>query len=135
MSLAPVPSLDVFPRRTGLRMSYDEFLELGDEYRHAEWVNGEVVMMAAVTELHSDVVLYLAALLRVFCEATGVGVLRGEPFQMKLGPNLPGREPDLVVVATARVSLIKPQFLDGPADLVIEVISPGTRRVDRVDNF
>jgi Uma2 family endonuclease len=54
---------------------------------------------------------------------------------MKLGPNLPGREPDLMVVATARVSLIKPQFLDGPADLVIEVISPGTRRVDRVDKF
>jgi Uma2 family endonuclease len=136
MSLAPVPSLDIYPRRTGLRMSYDEFLELGDEYRHAEWVNGEVVMMAAVTTEHGLVTHWLARLLGDYCEITRSGVVLGEPVQVKLVPTSgTGRAPDVFVVLKQNESRLKPQFLDGPADLAIEVISPGTRRVDRVDKF
>jgi hypothetical protein len=41
MSVLPIQS-DA-PQRTGLRVTYEEFLELGEEYRHSEWVNGEVV--------------------------------------------------------------------------------------------
>src|SRR5947207_460420 len=98
MSLAPVPSLDVFPRRTGLRVSYDEFLQLGDEYRHAEWVNGEVVMMAAVTTDHGLITYWFARLLGDYCEITKLGTVLGEPVQMKLvATSGSGRAPDVFV--------------------------------------
>src|SRR4051795_3840739 len=99
MSIAPSDSLDLYPRPTGLRMSYDEFLELGDEYRHAEWVNGEVVMMAAVTTEHGLVTHWLARLLGDYGEITRSGVVLGEPVQVKLVPTSgTGRAPDVFVV-------------------------------------
>ncbi|MEP6870928.1 MAG: Uma2 family endonuclease, partial [Anaerolineaceae bacterium] len=48
---------------------------------------------------------------------------------------LAGRAPDLMFVGTDRLELVRDQFLDGPADLVIEVISPDTERIDRRDKF
>src|SRR5690348_1483357 len=133
--MSVVPIQPPIPHRTGLRVSYDEFLELGDEYRHAEWVNGEVVMMAAVTDDHSRMVMFLAAVLKAWCDKTRAGEIFGEPFQMKTSPALPGRSPDLCFVAQPNSARVKKRNLEGPADLVIEVISPGSRRVDRVEKF
>jgi Uma2 family endonuclease len=48
---------------------------------------------------------------------------------------LPGRQPDVLFVATARQSRLKSSHLHGPADFVVEVISAGSRRLDRVEKF
>jgi Uma2 family endonuclease len=133
--MSTVSAQSLTPQPTGLRMSYDEFLELGDEFRHAEWVNGEIIMMAAVTDLHALLVMFLGTLLKNYCDVKQLGEVLAEPFQMKTGPNLPGRSPDLFYIRKTNLSRLKGKNLDGPADLVIEVISPGTRRVDRVDKF
>jgi Uma2 family endonuclease len=135
MSTTREDSLLDYPRPTGLRMSYEDFLELGDEYRHAEWVNGEVIMMAAVMDDHAWLVMFLSTLLKAFCDAKDLGDVFAEPFQMKTGPDLPGRAPDVFFVKKNRLSLLKRKNFEGAADLVIEVISRGTRRVDRIDKF
>src|SRR5207253_650234 len=54
---------------------------------------------------------------------------------MKTGPNLPGRSPDVIFVAKERQAQIKRMYLDGPADLAVEIISPKSRRRDTVDKF
>jgi Uma2 family endonuclease len=54
---------------------------------------------------------------------------------MKTGPDLQGRSPDVFFVAKANLSRVQRKDLQGPADLVIEVISPGSRRLDRGDKF
>ncbi len=133
MSVVPIQPQS--PQPTGLRVSYEEFLELGDEYRHAEWVNGEVVMMAAVDYPHEQMTAFLGKVLGMFCEVRSVGELLHEPFQMKLAPDLPSRSPDLFFVSNANRHRVTEKFLSGPADLVIEVISPGSRRLDRVEKF
>jgi Uma2 family endonuclease len=133
--MSVVPFQPPAPQRTGLRVSYEEFLELGNEYRHAEWVNGEVVMMAAVDYPHEQMTAFLGKILGFFCEIRGVGELLHEPFQMKLLPDLPGRSPDLFFISNVNRHRLTEKYLSGPADLVIEVISPGSRRLDRVDKF
>jgi Uma2 family endonuclease len=133
MSVVPIQPQS--PRRTGMRVSYEDFLELGDEYRHSEWVIGEVVMLAAVDYPHEQMTAFLAKILGMFCEVREVGELLHEPFQMKLFPDLPGRSPDLFFVSNQNRHRVTKKFLSGPADLVIEVISPGSRHVDRVDKF
>ncbi len=35
-----------------------------------------------------------------------------------------GREPDVLFIANDHLDRLKPPYLDGPADLVIEIISP-----------
>lgn len=117
------------------RMTYEEFLAFPHENQHVEWVDGRVVPMAAVSDSHSDIVLFLNAILRIYAEKNNLGVIRGDPYNMKTGPDLPGRQPDLLFVRQANIGRLKSSHLDGPADWVAEVISPGTRRVDRVDKF
>lgn len=117
------------------KLSYEEFLEWTGEDQHLEWVNGEVVPMSPVSDRHEDVSGFLKPLLRFFVEAYQLGVIRGEPFQMKTAPTLPGRSPDMFFVATEHLSRLKKTYLEGPADLAVEVISPESRARDRGEKF
>jgi Uma2 family endonuclease len=111
------------------KLSYEEFLKLYDEDTRAEWVDGEVILLSPASNRHQDLSGFLTAILRAYAEAKQLGVVRSAPFQMKLG--LSGREPDLLFVAKEHLQRLKENYLDGPADLVIEIISPESRLRDR----
>jgi len=123
------------PTDTQAKISYEEFLELDGEDQHVEWVDGEVIPMSPVSERHEDVSGFLKPLLRHFVEAHNLGVVRGEPLQMKPALHFPGRAPDIFFVATAHLDRLKKTYLEGPADLVVEIISPESRARDRGDKF
>ena len=69
------------------------------------------------------------------CESKDLGLLYADPFQLRLAVAAAGRAPDLMFVRTEHLDRVQEKFLDGPADLVVEVLSPGTERVDRGDKF
>lgn len=124
------------PRRAKRpRMTYEEFLLWDGENQHVEWVDGEVVLMPPISGQHNDVGTYLIRLLGEFVEHFPVGVIRTDPFQMKTGPDLPGRAPDILFVANRNLRRLHRLYMEGPADLVIEIISPGSRTIDRVHKF
>jgi len=122
-------------RRVTPRIGYEEFLATAYENEHREWVNGKVIEMPPVSDEHADVNGYLIALVRFYAEARNLGVVRAEPFQMKTGPELPGRAPDLLFVANENLPRLQKNFLDGPADLAVEIISPESRTRDRGEKF
>jgi Uma2 family endonuclease len=126
-----MPKLEVPTKK----LTYEEFLEWCDEDTWAEWVNGEVIVLTPASDRHQDLADFLTAILRVYTEARGLGVVRSAPFQMKTGPELPGREPDVLFIATEHLERLKKTFLDGPADLVIEITSPESRLRDRGEKF
>jgi Uma2 family endonuclease len=125
----------VGPRPTGLRMSYEQFLDWLQDSVHAEWVNGEVVMMAPIGEAHVRLHLFLLRVFGEFLDYHPIGELRFDPFNMKIGPELPGRAPDILFVANKNLRRFKKTHLRGPADLVVEIVSPGSRGTDRGDKF
>src|SRR5947199_5206387 len=98
-------------------MTYEEFLEWLDEDTHAEWVDGRVVPMSPIGGVHDMLVRFLGSLIEHLLEAFPLGEIRGDPFQMKTGPNLPGRAPDLLFVATEHLSRLRDTFLEGAADI------------------
>ena len=49
-----------------------------------------------------------------------LGQVIAAPFQMKTGPELPGREPDLLFIARENLGRLEGMYLDGPADFAIE---------------
>jgi Uma2 family endonuclease len=116
-------------------MTYEEFLAWADEDTWAEWVNGEVLLLTTASDRHQDLADFLTALLRHFVEAHQSGIVRSAPFQMKTGPDLPGREPDLLFIAATHLNRLKHTYLDGPADLVVEIMSPESRARDRGEKF
>jgi Uma2 family endonuclease len=117
------------------RGTYEEFLAQAPEDRLAEWVDGEVILLSPASKRHQRIALFLARLLSAFVEAKSLGEVFSAPFQMKTAPALPGREPDVLFVATANQDRLKDTHLEGPADLAVEVISPDSRSRDRGDKF
>ena len=116
-------------------MTYEEYLNAPEIPEHTEWVNGRVIPMMSVSKKHAELTTYLIQLIGVYAKANEIGGVYADPFNMKLGGSLAGRAPDVLFVRTDRLALVREQFLDGPADLVVEVISPGTERIDRRVKF
>jgi len=114
------------------RMTYEEFLAWADEDTLAEWVDGEVVMYSPASRQHQNLADFLTSVLRAFVEQHHPGVVLSAPFQMKLEQ---GREPDLLFVAGEHVERLKETYLEGPADLVVEIVSPESVGRDRGEKF
>ena len=117
------------------RMTYEEFLQWCNEDTWAEWVDGEVIMLTPASNRHQDLSDFLAFVMRGFVEARDLGIVRSAPFQMKTGPDLPGREPDILFIAQEHLGRLKETYLDGPADKVVEIASPESMGRDRGEKF
>jgi Uma2 family endonuclease len=117
------------------KMSWQEFLAWLDEDIWAEWVNGEVLIMSPASNLHQALVLFLAALMQHWAEAFDLGVVRTEPFLVKLPEPLPARSPDIIFVAKENLHKITTNYLDGAPDIAVEIISPDSRNRDRGEKF
>lgn len=114
------------------RMTYQEFLAWADEDMLAEWVDGRVVMASPASRRHQELVGFLTSILRSFVDSRRLGVVLSAPFQMKLEQ---GREPDLLFLAQEHVDRLQETYLDGPADLAIEIVSRESVARDRGDKF
>lgn len=117
---------------SGDTMSYEEFLVAYDGV-HAEWVSGCFVPEGIAADRHQDVVGFLAALARFCAEASSAGIIRSAPFPMRIGRV--SRAPDVLFVTAENQGRILPAHLEGPADLVIEVISAESAVCDRGEKF
>lgn len=113
--------------------SYDAFLDMVDEDTLAEWVDGCIVMTGPANRRHQNLEGFLFTALSVFINVHALGEVMGPPFQMKLPQS--GREPDVIYVATAHLDRFTSTYLNGPADLVVEIVSPESVERDRVIKF
>ena len=116
-----------------LRMSYEDFLALGEEVTHAEWVNGEVIIFVPPKWPHQRLVRFLSSLLGLYVDLFRLGEVVLAPFEMRLARS--AREPDLLFVAASRLDRLSDDRLDGPADLVIELISDDSVTRDLREKF
>jgi Uma2 family endonuclease len=114
------------------QMTYEEFLAWADEDILAEWVDGEVVMYTPASKRHQDISGFLFEVLRTYVRSRHLGEVIQAPFQMKLEQ---GREPDLLFVANEHLGRLKETYLDGPADLAVEVVSSESEGRDRGEKF
>ena len=116
-------------------ISYEDFLDFCDEDTLAEWVNGKIERYSPASNIHQNLSDWLTAVLRIYVETKRLGIVRSAPFQMKTGPDLPGREPDIIFVRKENLKMLKKTHLDGPADLVVEIVSEESRLRDRGEKF
>jgi Uma2 family endonuclease len=114
-------------RPTGQRdredsLTYEAFLDWAGEDTSAEWIDGEVVTYSPASKQHQSIAAFRVKLMGTFAEQHDLGIVLSAPFQMKLEHS--GREPDLLLVAREHLDQLKETYLDGPADLVVEIVSP-----------
>lgn len=118
-----------------LQMSREAFLAWADEDTHAEWVDGEVFVFMPATDIHQATLGFLYHLLALFVDLFQLGQLRVAPFEMKLRAGRAYREPDILFVARENLSRLTDKRLNGPADLVIEIVSTDSVHRDRHTKF
>ena len=116
-------------------VTFEEYLEQSSDTRVCEWVDGEIINMLGASFEHQTLSDFLLTVLRFFVEKNDSGLVVSSPFAMKLESQRRGREPDILFVAKDRQHLFKKTFLDGAADLAVEIISPESVGRDRGEKF
>jgi Uma2 family endonuclease len=116
-------------------MSFEEFLAWCDEDTWAEWVDGEVQMVSPASIEHQSLAVFLTTVLHLYVRRKGLGVVLSAPFLMRLSIVPSGREPDILFVRREHLERLRGTYLDGPADLVIEIVSPESIVRDRGEKF
>ncbi|MCU0494145.1 MAG: Uma2 family endonuclease [Chloroflexaceae bacterium] len=118
-----------------LPMSYEEYVAWEHEGSLAEWVDGEVIVFMPPLDRHQRVVLFLCSLLEFFVKIHKLGRVRTAPSGMRAIPGGSVREPDVLFLATEHLECLTERGLEGPADMVIEVVSDDSVSRDRSDKF
>lgn len=116
-------------------MSYEEFINNVDENAHAEWVNGETILFMPPLIRHQQIVGFLYAFLINFVQSYQLGEVLTAPTEMKVSPDSNAREPDILFIAQTHLDRLTEKRLMGPADLIVEVVSPESVYRDRSDKF
>jgi Uma2 family endonuclease len=107
----------------------DDWLAFPEDGRLYEIVDGELFVSPTPNIAHQRLSRDLAFALHEYLRGTGTGEVLNSPVGVKLGPTTV-LEPDIVVVLRAHADRIGAQVIDGPPDLVVEILSPGTARRD-----
>jgi len=128
-----LPAQPIPPEKA--KISYEQFLEQIDEDTLAEWVDGEVVYLSPARLEHQDIAGFLNALIRAFVQRHNLGYVVSAPFQMRLLRSERGREPDLIFVASENLHRLHDTYLEGGADLVVEITSPESLLRDRGEKY
>ncbi|NUM43107.1 MAG: Uma2 family endonuclease [Anaerolineales bacterium] len=124
---------DRTPKR--IKMSYEEYLQFTTDAQIVEWVEGEAIVYMPPIHLHQRIANFLNLLISFFVERLDLGVVIIPPFEVKLWPGGPSREPDLIFIsASNKTSLTRERFKGAP-DLAIEIVSQGSATEDRVRKF
>jgi Uma2 family endonuclease len=105
--------------------------ELEESNLPTELWDGELIMSPAPSFFHQEIADRFHDYLKTWVRKHKLGKTGIAPLDMVL-TNTRATQPDVVFISKERLNIIKERLV-GAADLVAEVISPGSRRRDRID--
>lgn len=118
------------PPASGVRLTYDDFVQFPNDGKRHELIDGEHYVTAAPNTRHQRIVTSLTGLLWSFVRGHRLGEVFVAPFDVVLS-DTDVVEPDLLFVSRARAAdTLTDANMRGAPDLVVEVGSPSTRKVD-----
>ncbi|MBK8978223.1 MAG: Uma2 family endonuclease [Planctomycetes bacterium] len=116
-------------RAVTAKLSYRDYCLIpADGLRH-EILDGEHVVAPSPGTAHQRTLARLLRALQCYVEDRGLGEVFVAPYDVVLGPH-DIVQPDLLVVVPAHADRIHDDGVHGAPDLVIEILSPGTRATD-----
>jgi Uma2 family endonuclease len=119
------------PAETGLKgFKYEDLASFPDDHLRREIIDGELIVTAAPVIRHQRAVIDICGALLEFARRHG-----GEVLPAPTDVYLDERnvvEPDVLFVRADHLERIEKKILRGAPDLVVEVSSPSTRRLELV---
>jgi Uma2 family endonuclease len=125
--MSPVP--DRIPAGR-IRLTYEDYVELPDDGRRYEILDGELEVTPSPTTVHQRVSRKLLRILDEYVTDNALGEIFDAPTDVILA-NTTIVVPDLLFVAASRSNIVKRRAIEGPPDLIVEILSESTARRDR----
>lgn len=110
-------------------LTLDQFKRLVRNGQKADLIEGVMIVASPATERHEQLFSFLFHLLGLYVENLDLGIVRSSRTLVEVDEKN-GYEPDILFVAKARLDIVREKSIVGPPDLVIEIISPGSRSDD-----
>ena len=116
---------------TRRRWTYADFTRLPSETStRYEVIDGELFVTPGPALRHQGIVMHLASQLHVFARSHDLGQVFTGPLDVLFAEG-DYFEPDIVFVQKDRAELLSERGVEGPPDLVVEILSPSTAARDR----
>jgi Uma2 family endonuclease len=119
-------------------LSFQDYLKRYDsvEGMRTEWNAGKVMKYPVGNNIkHIYVFQYLLLILQIYLGRRKLGQVIPAALPMYYSDDKPAREPDLMVVLSAHLDRIKYSYLEGVADIAIEIVSPESDVRDYIDKL
>src|SRR5688572_19875625 len=117
------------------RMTFEEYVAWAPEDRKTEWADGAVIEFMSTLTRHGDIEEFLLGLVLFFVKLRNLGRIYSGTYAMRVGEGRPLRQPDLIYVANEHLDRRTRERLEGPADLLVEIVSEDSVTRDRRDKF
>lgn len=118
--------------RVGKRpISFESFLRMTDENDSFELLEGVLVPKMAAQYPHENRFAWLLAILRVYVNSKGLGVVLGSRSAIEID-EFRGRIPDILFIRSGREHIIQDRAIYGAPDMVVEIVSPSNTAADLV---
>ncbi|HVR07807.1 MAG TPA: Uma2 family endonuclease [Thermoanaerobaculia bacterium] len=115
-------------------MTYEDLLRLPEDLLRHELISGEHYVSPAPALKHQDIVVSLTRILSTFVRSHRLGKVLVGPVDV-LFTQRDVVEPDVVYVSGAKADRLRERYVAGAPDLVIEVLSPSNRMIDRTKKY
>ncbi len=115
-------------RRANVRFNYHDYLQLPEDKRY-EILDGELFVVPAPNTQHQRLLLRIADFLHHYSNERKLGEVFVAPCDVVLSDETI-LQPDILFVCDDRSNVVGEANIAGPPDLVVEILSPGTRARD-----
>ncbi len=112
-------------------LTYADYAALPDDGHRYQLLEGELVMTPSPNRWHQQVSAKLLSELLIHAEKLGLGVVFAAPLDVTLDDGNVV-QPDILFVSKERSGILQGGRVIGAPDLCIEILSPGSERLDRV---
>jgi Uma2 family endonuclease len=110
--------------------TYEDYLQLPDNGKRYEIIDGELYMSPAPTTGHQRVVGNFFGTIWHFLQQNPLGEVFAAPADV-IFSEINVFQPDVVFLSKQKLDILTRENIQGAPDLVIEVLSPGTENRDR----
>ena len=114
-----------------VKFTYDDLRNFPADGKRHELIDGEHYVTPSPGTKHQIVSMNLTGALIDFLKHDPLGALFAAPLDVLLS-ELDVVEPDLFYVSREHADLVEEAHLRGAPDLVVEILSPGTRKTDEI---
>ncbi|MEW5694303.1 MAG: Uma2 family endonuclease [Candidatus Hydrogenedentota bacterium] len=113
------------------KWTYQDYVQFPDNGKRYQIIQGEVYMSPAPVPYHQRIIRKLGKIIDEFITRSNLGEVFYAPCDVVFSDENVV-QPDIFFISTAKLSIITDKCIEGVPDLIIEITSPYTQKIDKL---